>query len=61
MLSHQMKQFVINANKVILNVSNSDMWVHDAEFEENKVYAVDIVTGIGDGKVPFFYLLPQYW
>ena len=50
-LSHQLKQFVIDGNKVILSVSNPDTRVDDAEFEENEVYAVDIVTSTGDGKV----------
>ena len=50
-LSHQMKQFVIDGNKVVLNVSSPDMRVDDAEFEENEVYAIDIVTSTGDGKV----------
>lgn len=50
-LSHQLKQFVIDGNKVVLSVSNPDTRVDDAEFEENEVYAVDIVTSTGDGKV----------
>jgi len=50
-LSHQLKQFVIDGNKVILSVSNPDTRVDDAEFEENEVYAVDIVTSTGDGRV----------
>lgn len=55
-LSHQLKQFVIDGNKVVLSVSNPDTRVDDAEFEENEVYAVDIVTSTGDGKV----ILVQY-
>lgn len=50
-LSHQMKQFVIDGNKVVLNVSGPDMRVDEAEFEENEVYAIDIVTSTGEGKV----------
>ena len=50
-LSHQLKQFVIDGNKVVLSVSNPDTRVEDAEFEENEVYAIDIVTSTGDGKV----------
>lgn len=50
-LSHQMKQFVIDGNKVILSVSNPDTRVDDAEFEENEVYSIDIVTSTGEGKV----------
>ncbi|KAL9374374.1 hypothetical protein Peur_033994 [Populus x canadensis] len=49
-LSHQLKQFVIDGNKVILSVSNPDTRVDDAEFEENEVYAVDIFTSTGEGK-----------
>lgn len=49
-LSHQMKQFVIDANKVILSVTNPETRVDDAEFEENEVYAVDIVMTTGEGK-----------
>ncbi|KAF9592054.1 hypothetical protein IFM89_011804 [Coptis chinensis] len=50
-LSHQLKQFVIDGNKVILSASNPETKVDDAEFEENEIYAVDIVTSTGDGKV----------
>ncbi|XP_022966600.1 ERBB-3 BINDING PROTEIN 1-like isoform X2 [Cucurbita maxima] len=49
-LSHQLKQFVIDGNKVVLSVSNPDTRVDDAEFEENEVYAIDIVTSTGEGK-----------
>ncbi|GMH23001.1 hypothetical protein Nepgr_024844 [Nepenthes gracilis] len=49
-LTHQLKQFVIDGNKVILSVSNPEVRVDDAEFEENEVYAVDIVTSTGEGK-----------
>jgi methionine aminopeptidase len=54
-LSHQMKQFVIDANKVILSVTNQDTRVDDAEFEENEVYAIDIVMSTGEGKVRGFF------
>lgn len=49
-LSHQMKQFVIDANKVILSVSHPETRVEDAEFEENEVYAIDVVMSTGEGK-----------
>jgi curved DNA binding protein len=49
-LSHQLKQFVIDGNKVVLSVPNPDTRVDDAEFEENEVYAVDIVASTGEGK-----------
>lgn len=50
-LSHQMKQFVIDGNKVVLSVTNPETRVDDAEFEENEVYSIDIVTSTGEGKV----------
>ncbi|XP_048324297.2 ERBB-3 BINDING PROTEIN 1 [Ziziphus jujuba] len=49
-LSHQLKQFVIDGNKVVLSVSSPETRVDDTEFEENEVYAVDIVTSTGEGK-----------
>lgn len=49
-LSHQMKQFVIDANKVILSAASPETRVDDAEFEENEVYAIDIVASTGEGK-----------
>lgn len=52
-----MKQFVIDGNKVILSVSNPDTRVDDAEFEENEVYSIDIVTSTGEGKVIIFFKL----
>lgn len=58
-LSHQLKQFVIDGNKVILSVSNPETRVDEAEFEENEVYAVDIVASTGDGKVFFLYMLKK--
>lgn len=51
-----MKQFVIDGNKVVLSVSNPETRVDDAEFEENEVYAIDIVASTGEGKVGFFYI-----
>lgn len=46
-----MKRFVIDGNKVVLSVTGPDTRVDDAEFEENEVYAIDIVTSTGEGKV----------
>jgi hypothetical protein len=56
-LSHQLKQSVIDGNKVVLSVSNVDTKVDGAEFEENEVYAIDIVTSTGEGKVRNFVFL----
>lgn len=59
-LSHKMKQFVIDANKVILSSANPETRVDDAEFEENEVYGVDIVMSTGEGKVwNFFFALSE--
>lgn len=52
-----MKQYVIDGNKVVLSVPGPDTRVDDAEFEENEVYAIDIVTSTGEGKVHFFFYL----
>ncbi|KAL1199795.1 ERBB-3 BINDING PROTEIN 1 [Cardamine amara subsp. amara] len=49
-LSHQMKQFIIDGTKSILSVSSPETRVEDVEFEENEVYAIDIVASTGDGK-----------
>lgn len=45
-----MKQFVIDANKCVLNKPSPEAKVEDGEFEENEVYAVDIAVSTGDGK-----------
>ncbi|CAL5437834.1 unnamed protein product [Camellia sinensis] len=57
-LSHQLKQFVIDGNKVVLSVSSPETRVDDAEFEENEVYTIDIVTSTGEGKPK---LLDEDW
>ena len=47
-LTHQMKRFVIDGNKVVLSVPGPDTRVEDAEFEEFEVYAVDVVMSSGE-------------
>ncbi|KAI3988971.1 hypothetical protein MKX01_016542 [Papaver californicum] len=49
-LSHQLKQFVIDGNKVVLSVPGPETRVDDADFQENEVYAIDIVASTGEGK-----------
>eukprot|EP00892_Ulva_mutabilis_P006020 jgi/Ulvmu1/3790/UM179_0004.1 len=49
-MTHNMKQFVIDGNKCVLNRPTADQRVDDAAFEENEVYAIDIVVSTGDGK-----------
>lgn len=49
-LSHQMKRYVIDGNKVILAKPTFDQKVDVYEFQENEVYAVDIAMSTGEGK-----------
>ena len=46
-MTHNMKQFVIDGNKCVLNKPTSDQKVEDNEFLEHEVYAVDIVVSTG--------------
>lgn len=48
-MSHQMKQHIIDGNKCVLNRTSPEHRVEDAEFEPNEVYAVDIVVSTGEG------------
>lgn len=50
-LSHQMKQYVIDANKVILGKPTPEQRVEEYTFEPNEVYAVDVVVSSGEGKL----------
>ncbi|MEW5312787.1 MAG: hypothetical protein WDW38_004395 [Sanguina aurantia] len=49
-MTHQLKQFVIDGSKCVLNRPTPEHKVEDAEFEENEVYAIDIVVSSGEGK-----------
>eukprot|EP00877_Chromochloris_zofingiensis_P000802 jgi/Chrzof1/10722/Cz05g10020.t1 len=49
-MMHQMKQFVIDGNKVVLNRTSPEHRVEDDEFQPNEVYAIDIVVSTGEGK-----------
>lgn len=49
-LSHRMKRFVIDGNKVIILREETDQKVEDSCFELNEVYSIDIVMSTGDGK-----------
>eukprot|EP00887_Chlorella_sp_A99_P002464 scaffold10.g2464.t1 len=49
-LTHQMKRFIIDAEKSVLNRPSPEQKVEDAEFEEGEVYAIDIVVSTGEGK-----------
>jgi methionine aminopeptidase len=46
-MTHQMKQFTIDANKCVLNKTTPEHRVENEEFEENEVYAIDIVVSSG--------------
>jgi len=49
-LSHQMKRYVIDGNKVIINKASLEHKVEEFEFEENQAYSIDIVMSSGEGK-----------
>jgi len=49
-LSHQMKRFVIDGNKAIINKATPDQKVDEFTFEEYEVYAIDIVMSTGEGR-----------
>jgi curved DNA binding protein len=49
-MSHQMKRFIIDGGKVVLNRPNPDQKIEDAEFAEGEVYSIDIIMSTGDGK-----------
>ena len=68
--THEIKQFVIDGNKCVLNKPSPEAKVAEGTFEENEVYAVDIVVSTGEGKtriidekettVSFFLVLPLF-
>lgn len=49
-LSHQMKRYVIDGNKVVISKQTLEQKVEEFEFEENEVYCIDIVMSTGEGK-----------
>jgi len=49
-LSHEMKRYVIDGQKVIINKATAEHKVEEFEFQDNEVYAVDIVMSTGEGK-----------
>jgi len=49
-LSHQMKQHVIDGNKVILAKESAEHRVEEEEIEELDVFAIDIIFTTGEGK-----------
>lgn len=49
-LSHQLKKYVIDGNRVIIGTETQDEKVDEFEFELNEVYCIDVVISTGEGK-----------
>merc|ERR1712062_217921 len=49
-LSHELRQFVIDGEKTILAKPSPEQQVEKFELEPNKVYAIDVVMSTGEGK-----------
>jgi len=49
-LTHSMKRFVIDGNKVVLNKPTPELKADETTIELNEVYALDIVLSTGEGK-----------
>jgi len=49
-LSHQVKQNIIDGNKVIINRSEIDQNVEEVKFEVNEAYVIDVVMSTGEGR-----------
>jgi len=49
-LSHEMKRFVIDGNKTIINKASLEHKVDEFEFEQDSIFSVDIVMSTGEGK-----------
>jgi len=49
-MSHQMKQFVIDGNKVVLTKPSPELRPEECKFEEHEVYAIDVAMTTGEGK-----------
>lgn len=57
-MTHNMKQFVIDGNKCILNKPAPEQRVEDAPIEEFEVYAIDIVVSTG---TPTYFVGPTFF
>lgn len=49
-LSHRLKRFVIDGNKVVILREDVDQRVENQTFELNEVYCIDVAMSSGDGK-----------
>jgi methionine aminopeptidase len=50
-LSHVMRRYLIDGEKVIMNKTTPEQQAEEFEVEESDVYAIDIVMSTGEGKV----------
>jgi methionine aminopeptidase len=57
-MTHNMKQFVIDGNKCVLNKPTAEQKVEDDDFLEHEVYAVDIVVSTGTSTIPDVRVCP---
>ena len=49
-MSHQVKQFVIDGNKCVLNKPTPEAKVEPGTFEEGEAWVIDAVLSTGEGK-----------
>jgi len=49
-LSHELRQYVIDGENTILSKTSPERQVEEFELEPNKVYAIDVVMSSGSGK-----------
>lgn len=49
-LSHQVKRYIVDGNRVIINKETQENKVDEFEFEENEVYCIDLLFSTGEGK-----------
>lgn len=49
-LSHELKRFIIDGNRVIIGKQTLEHKVDEFEFKTNEVYAIDVVMSTGEGK-----------
>jgi len=49
-LSHEMRQYVIDADNTIISKETPDRKVVEFEFEDNQVFGIDIIMSTGRGK-----------
>lgn len=50
-LSHELKKWVIDGEKVIISKTSTEQQVEEFKFEEGEVYSIDIMMSSGEGKL----------